>query len=183
MKYNSLYIMSLLATLSLPVMAQTEDEKTGNDFVNQKISIGLDKDFSREQSTQAVSVITNKSVDKRSSREIGSSIIGQGNGLISLDNAGAATVNNPTFYVRGLQTLNSNTKPLVLVDGVERDISIVSPDEVESVEILKDAAAVALFGYKGANGAISIKTKRGIYKTNIVSFTYDHVMSSMIDKP
>jgi len=183
MKYNSLYIMSLLATLGLPVMAQTEDEKTGNDFVNQKISIGLDKDFSREQSTQAVSVITNKSVDKRSSREIGSSIIGQGNGLISLDNAGAATVNNPTFYVRGLQTLNSNTKPLVLVDGVERDISIVSPDEVESVEILKDAAAVALFGYKGANGAISIKTKRGIYKTNIVSFTYDHVMSSMIDKP
>ena len=51
---------------------------------------------------------------------------------------------DPTFYVRGLQSLSSST-PLVLVDGLERDMSVVSPEEVESVSILKDAAAVALY--------------------------------------
>ena len=81
---------------------------------------------------------------------------------------------DPTFYVRGLQSLSSST-PLVLVDGLERDMSLVSPEEVESVSILKDAAAVALYGYKGVNGAILITTKRGKYKTKEITFTYDHL--------
>jgi len=181
--YNkNIIIMSLLAGLVLPAMAQTED-KTGNDFVDQPIELGLDKTFSREQSTQSVSVITNKSVDKRSAKNVGSSIIGQGNGLVSLDGAGTTFSANPTFYVRGLQTLNQNTKPLILVDGIERDITFVSAEEVEEVQILKDASAVAIYGYKGANGVISIKTKRGKYNTQNIRFNYDHLFNSQIDRP
>ena len=53
---------------------------------------------------------------------------------------------------------------MILVDGNERDITDVTPEEVETVTILKDAAAVAIYGHKGINGVVNITTKRGIYK-------------------
>ena len=88
----------------------------------------------------------------------------------------------PTFYVRGLQSLSSSS-PLILVDGLERDMSLLSSEEVESVSVLKDAAAVALYGYKGINGAILITTKRGKYNSKEIRFTYDHVNNYMNRKP
>ncbi len=57
-------------------------------------------------------------------------------------------------------------------------MSLVSPEEVESVSVLKDAAAVALYGYKGVNGAILITTKCGKYKTKEITFTYDHIINT-----
>lgn len=181
--YNkNIIIMSLLAGLTLPAMAQTE-EKTGNDFVDQPIELGLDKTFTREQSTQSVSVITSKTVDKRSAKNVGASILGQGNGLVSLESAGTMFTANPTFYVRGLQTLGQNNLPLILVDGVERDITLVSAEEVAEVQILKDAAAVAIYGYKGANGVISITTKRGKYNTQNIRFNYDLVNNFQVNRP
>lgn len=174
--------MSLLVGLALPAMAQTEDEFV-KEFIDQPIETGLDKTFTRETSTQSVSVITGKTVDKRSAKNVGTSILGQGNGLISLENAGTAFNANPTFYVRGLQTLNQNTKPLILVDGIERDITVVSAEEVAEVQILKDASAVALYGYKGANGVVLITTKRGKYNTQNIRFNYDHVWNYQINRP
>ena len=180
MKKRNIYMLLLLAGFCLPAAAQ--QDSTGIDFVDQVIEVGANKNFSRAQSTAAVSVITNKDVDKRSAKNIGNSILGQGNGLISLQGTGSYFEQNPTFYVRGLQSLSTST-PLILVDGVERDISLVSPDEVDHVTILKDAAAVALYGYKGANGAIEITTKRGQYNSQNIRFTYDHLFNSQINRP
>ena len=135
------------------------------------------------ESTAAVSVITADQIGHRKTKNIGNSIIGQGLGLISLQGAGNVSDMNPTFYVRGLQTLNSNSTPLVLIDGIERPITSVSAEEVESVSILKDAAATALYGYKGINGAILLTTKRGEYNTRVVKFTYDHMFNSLVNKP
>ena len=162
----------------MPAAAQ----KDTTAFKDQLVDVGADVNFSREQSTAAVSIITNNTTDKRSARNIGNSIIGQGLGLISLQNSGNYAAQNPTFYVRGLQSL-SGSSPLILVDGIERDIDNLSPEEVESVQILKDAAAVALYGYKGTNGAILITTKRGKYNSQEVKFTYDHVWNFMANKP
>lgn len=183
MKTKNILTLALLAGLTLPAMAQADDRNGGEGFADRKIAVGLDKDLTRGESTQSVSVITSDKVNRRSAKNAAASIIGQGNGLVSLDNAGTTFAANPTFYVRGLQTLNSNTKPLVLVDGVERDITLVSADEVETVQILKDAAATALYGYKGANGAISITTRRGEYNSRSVRFNYDHVMNYQVDRP
>lgn len=183
MKTKNILTLALLAGLTLPAMSQTAEDKTGNGFIDREIEIGLDNNMTRGESTQSVSVITNDRVNRRSAKNVGTSILGQGNGLVSLDGAGTTFVANPTFYVRGLQTLNSNTKPLILVDGIERDITFVSADEVESVQILKDAAATALYGYKGANGAISITTRRGEYNSRSIRFNYDHVMNFQIDRP
>ena len=180
MKKRNIFVLSLLAGIGLPAAAQ--QDSTGIDFVDQVIEVGANKDFSRAQSTAAVSVITNRDVNKRSSKNIGNSILGQGNGLISLQGTGTYFEQNPTFYVRGLQSL-STSAPLVLVDGVERDISIVSAEEVDHVSILKDAAAVALYGYKGANGAILITTKRGEYNSQNIRVTYDHLFNFQSNRP
>ena len=140
-------------------------------------------ELAMEESTAAVSVITAEQIDRRKTKNIGNSIIGQGLGLISLQGAGNVSDMNPTFYVRGLQTLNDNSTPLILIDGIERPITSVAAEEVESVSILKDAAATALYGYKGINGAILVTTKRGEYNTRVVKFSYDHMFNSLVNKP
>lgn len=183
MKKINIFVLSLLASISLPTAAQIDSTAlTGNKFVDQTIDVGANKVFTRAQSTASVSVIANENVNRRSSKNIGNSILGQGNGLVSLQNAGLYSTVNPTFYVRGLQSLSGST-PLILVDGIERDIDLVAPEEVENVTILKDAAAVALYGYRGANGAIQITTKRGQSETKSVTFTYDHVFNFLSNKP
>lgn len=135
-----------------------------------------------EESTAAISVIKSKDIEARSSKDIGNSIVGAGLGLYSKQAAGNYASANPTFYVRGLQSLSGST-PLILVDGIEREIKNISSEEVEEVQILKDAAAVALYGRKGVNGVILIKTKRGRYNSREIKFTYDHTFSFMRRKP
>ena len=180
MKKRNIFVLSLLAGFCLPAAAQ--QDSTGIDFVDQVIEVGANKNFTRAQSTAAVSVIASKDVNKRSAKNIGNSILGQGNGLVSLQGTGSYFEQNPTFYVRGLQSL-STSAPLILVDGVERDITTVSPEEVDHVSILKDAAAVALYGYKGANGAVQITTKRGQYNSQNIRVTYDHLFNSQTNRP
>ncbi len=107
---------------------------------------------------------------------------GQGNGLVSLDGSGLFHARNPAFYIRGIQSSSGST-PLFIVDGVERAIENVVAEDVESVSILKDAAATALYGCKGANGVVLITTKHGKYNTKSVTFSYDHVFSFLTNKP
>ena len=183
MNRRHIFVLSLLAGLALPAMAQEENQEKADKFLSQTIDVGADKVLTREESTASVSVITSDKTDRRSAKNIGNSIIGEGNGLISLQNGGRYVAQEPTFYVRGLQTLNGNNAPLVLIDGIERDITSVTPEEVENVTILKDAAAVALYGYKGINGAVNIVTKRGKTEGRSIKVTYDHLFNSLVNKP
>lgn len=181
MKTKNIFMLTLLAGVCLPAMAQY-DIMDSVAYKKQTLDIGANRQFTREQSTAAVSVITNKDVNKRGARNIGNNILGQGSGLISLDGSGIYNDQNPTFYIRGLQSLSGST-PLFIVDGVERAIQNVVAEDVESVQILKDAAATALYGYKGANGVVLITTKHGKYDTKSITFTYDHVFSFLTNKP
>lgn len=181
MKKRNIFMLSLLAGISLPAMAQYEIIDSV-DYKSQTIDVGANRTFTREQSSASVSVITNKDVNHRGANNIGNNIIGQGNGLITLQGAGLYNVANPTFYIRGLQSLSGST-PLILVDGIERSIENVIAEDVENVTILKDAAATALYGYKGTNGAILIKTKHGEYNTKAITFSYDHTFEFLTSKP
>ena len=174
-------MLTLLAGVALPAMAQ-RDIADSVAYKDQTVDIGANRLFTREQTTAAVSVITNKDVNKRGARNIGNNILGQGSGLVSLDGSGLFHAQNPTFYIRGLQTSSGST-PLILVDGVERAIENVVAEDVESVQILKDAAATAIYGYKGANGVILVTTKHGQYNTKSFTFSYDHVFSFLTNKP
>jgi TonB-linked SusC/RagA family outer membrane protein len=86
-------------------------------------------------------------------------------GLITVQNngiPGGSGAENPAtrIFIRGRKTWN-NSQPLILVDGIERDMNEVDPYTVEGISVLKDASATSVFGVKGANGVILITTKRG----------------------
>ncbi|MEA4935430.1 MAG: SusC/RagA family TonB-linked outer membrane protein [Paludibacter sp.] len=109
-------------------------------------------------------------------------------GLTVLTNGGPSYNNAPVIQLRGLATLNSSA-PLVLVDGVERPLSRLSVAEIETVTVLKDAAAVAIYGIRGANGVILVTTKRGEQGKMKVDITYQHGITTpfrlprMVDAP
>jgi len=148
------------------------------------IDIGAATEVSLDESTAAVSIITSEELSHRSAKNVKGSMLGQGLGLVSLYDGGTKYLYQDwDLYVRGLQSLNGNNAPLILVDGIERSIESVSSEEVDKIVILKDAAAVALYGYKGINGAIQITTKRGQYNTREVKFTYDHQFNTLVNKP
>jgi TonB-linked SusC/RagA family outer membrane protein len=85
---------------------------------------------------------------------------------------GAETGGATSIFIRGQNTWNGGG-PLILVDGVERAMNNVDVNEVESISVLKDASATAVFGVKGANGVILIKTKRGTAGKARLSFSYN----------
>ncbi|MBC6994254.1 TonB-dependent receptor [Neolewinella lacunae] len=83
------------------------------------------------------------------------------------------------ILIRGLSSWNGNGGPLILVDGVERSMADIDPKQVESMSVLKDASATAVFGVKGANGVILITTKRGAKGKSVLSFETTQSFSSI----
>lgn len=94
-------------------------------------------------------------------RNLTNNLAGQLAGLIAVQRSGEPGYDNSEFWIRGVSSFSGGTTPLVLVDGVPREMSDVEPDEIESFSLLKDAAATAVYGAEGANGVILITTKRG----------------------
>ncbi|MCF3107712.1 SusC/RagA family TonB-linked outer membrane protein [Niabella sp. CC-SYL272] len=91
---------------------------------------------------------------------LGAALTGNLPGLITAQGSGTPGEEDPRFIIRGVSSLNGSD-PLILVDGVERTISNLDISSVESVTVLKDASATAVFGSRGANGVILVTTKRG----------------------
>lgn len=91
---------------------------------------------------------------------IGVTLTGNVPGVVTTSSTGAPGDEDPRILIRGQSSWN-NSEPLILVDGIERPMSSVDISSVESISILKDASATAVFGVKGANGVILITTKRG----------------------
>ena len=92
--------------------------------------------------------------------DIGSALTGNLPGVTTTASTGMPGEEDPQIVIRGVSSWNSSS-PLVLVDGIERPMSSVDIHSVESISVLKDASATAVYGVKGANGVILITTKRG----------------------
>ena len=82
-------------------------------------------------------------------------------GVATIASSGQPGEEDPRIYIRGAAAWNTDAQPLILVDGVEREIKSVDISSVATVSVLKDASATAVYGVKGANGVILITTKRG----------------------
>lgn len=186
MRKNRLIIPALLAFLSMQGYAQELNDSITSGkpvkYSDEVVEIGYHKAQRLEESTSSISTVYNEDFNKRSAKNIANSLFGYGTGLTTLQGSGRYADAEPTFFIRGLQSLSINN-PLILVDGIERDITDVTPEEVETVTILKDAAAVAIYGHKGINGVVNITTKRGIYNTREIKFTYDHGFGWQARKP
>jgi TonB-linked SusC/RagA family outer membrane protein len=85
-------------------------------------------------------------------------------GIISYQRSGEPGQDDATFFIRGVTTFGYANSPLILIDGIEastQDLSHLTTDDIESFSIMKDASAAALYGARGANGVIYVKTKEG----------------------
>lgn len=93
---------------------------------------------------------------------ISNALAGQLSGIVSMSRSGEPGKNSAAdFYIRGVSSFTGTTSPLVLVDGIERDLDLVDTDDIAAFSILKDASASAVYGVRGANGVILITTKKG----------------------
>lgn len=105
-------------------------------------------------------------------------------GVVSVQRTGLPGQDDADIWVRGLSTLtNRNEGPLVLVDGIERSWSQLDPSDIETITVLKDAAATAVYGVRGGNGVIIITTKPGEIGTPKFSFDIYQGITSLTKVP
>lgn len=120
--------------------------------------------------TGAISEIRTADLAKNAVADISNSIAGRLSGVVAVQNTGKVGEDGAALFIRGPSTFNDNS-PLVLVDGVQRDFNFIDPNTIESMSVLKDASATAVYGVRGANGVILITTKRGTESKPVISYS------------
>ena len=150
--------------ISLNIVLEEDAQMLGEVEV---VAYGVQKKVSV---TGAISSMRGDDLLKTPAGSISNILSGQVTGISSVQYSGEPGADAAVIYVLGIATTN-NATPLIQVDGVERDFSQIDPNEIESVTILKDASATAVFGVRGANGVILITTKRGAEGKAKISFT------------
>ena len=135
---------------------------TLSDKASQKIDLGYGVEQSELLTTAAATTITAEELRRTSAISLADALYGKLLGLNAFQNTGfkGEEGRGATFNIRGVQTTGERDI-LILVDGVERPIDRLTVEEVESVTVLKDAAAVALYGHEAINGVLLVKTKHG----------------------
>lgn len=115
----------------------------------------------KETMIGAVATITTKDLKQSPTANISNALAGRLPGLMATQfGGGEPGVDKAEIYIRGKSTYGDQS-PIIIIDGVERDLNYISAEEIESFSILKDASATAAYGIRGANGVIVITTKRG----------------------
>ena len=108
---------------------------------------------------------------------VGAALTGNLPGVVTMSSSGMPGDEDPMILIRAASSWN-NREPLILVDGVERPMRGVDLNAVESISVLKDASATAVFGVKGANGVILITTKRGKEGSAKIDFTFSSTVKA-----
>lgn len=142
----------------------------------------------KESVVGAISRTSGEEIKRMNTNEVSNSLTGLIPGLVTVKSTGlpggfganSSYDKKTQIYIRGLSTWNGG-EPLVLVDGVERSLDDLDANEIESISVLKDASATAVFGVRGANGVILITSKRG--KESKPKITFEgQVSTSMISR-
>ncbi len=172
------------------------DQITGNE----KITLSFDphdmgglvnmgyNSYSRESLTGAVSSISGAELDKTPSNILSETLSGRLPGLTNIQNLSELTFfgyGNFSKTIRGISSQNGSD-PLIVIDGVvcpTQYYEFISPKEIESISVLKDASATAIYGMQGANGVIVINTKRGFNGKKKVEAYVDQSFQQMIKRP
>jgi TonB-linked SusC/RagA family outer membrane protein len=166
-------VSSPMATLVFKYIGMKEIEKPLNN--SRKITVSLAEETSDLQTvvvvgygTQkkasvvgAISTIKPSLLQVGTARTLSNNLAGQITGVMAVQRSGEPGYDQSDIRIRGISTFAGATNPLVLVDGIERNLNDLDPSEIESFSVLKDAAASAVYGVRGANGVILINTKRG----------------------
>jgi TonB-linked SusC/RagA family outer membrane protein len=134
--------------------------------------------------TASISTISSKEIVQSPVANISNALAGRLPGLISVQSSGKPGEDAANLYIRGVSTYSASTAPLIMVDQVVRDTyNDIDPNEIETISILKDASATAVYGVRGANGVILITTKRGKEGAPKVSATAQTAAVSFLNMP
>ena len=124
--------------------------------------------------TGAVTSIKSDDLLKSKSANSTNALVGQMPGLISKQATGEPGADDSSLFIRGIATFQGDTSPAFIIDGIERssaDFARMDPNDIESINVLKDAASAAIFGMRGANGVIVITTKRGNSDKPVIKYS------------
>lgn len=122
--------------------------------------------------TGAIASIETKEIKQSPAANLAVSLAGRLPGLTAIQRSGEPGRDITQLFIRGQGTVNAQS-PIILVDGIERGITSIDPNEVESITILKDASSTAIFGVRGANGVILVTTKRGTSETPQINYSFE----------
>ncbi len=164
-------------------------EPTGS--LDEIIDLGYYK-VTRRELTGAVSMVSGSVLQKSPESHLGKTFAGRLPGLTVIENNGepgrvasSSSANGISLIVRGLTTANGN-KPLIIIDGQispNANYMYITPEEIETVTVLKDASALALYGMQGGNGAVVITTKHGKIGRNNISVYVDEALQQVTKTP
>ena len=116
----------------------------------------------KESVTGAISSVSTKELIQSPQANVSNMLVGRLPGVIATQRSGAPGEDQSNLLIRGIGTFTDNTAPLIMVDGVERtNFNGMDPNEIESINVLKDASATAIYGVRGANGVVLITTRKG----------------------
>ena len=140
-------------------------------FLDEAVAIGYGTIIRRELSSSVSSVNSEQLVERASAFNVTQALAGKVAGYTVYNTSGRPGGNN-TVYIRGKGSVNASSSPLYVVDGVvDVDINLINPNDIESIDVLKDAAATAMYGAKGANGVVLVTTKSGKNGEGTVTYT------------
>ena len=138
----------------------------------------------KESVTAAISTISAKELVQSPVANISNSLAGRLSGLTAIQTSGKPGSDASTLYIRGIGTYTDQTAPLIMVDGIAREsYNEIDPNEIESISVLKDASATAVYGVRGANGVILITTKRGRFGAPTISASGQTAVSQFLKTP
>ncbi len=136
----------------------------------------------RKEVTSAIVTVDSEELNQSSVANISNSLVGRLPGLIATQRGGQPGSNGSDLLVRGIST-TGNSAPLIIVDGVQRAFNQLDPNTIETLTVLKDASAAAVYGVRGANGVILITTKRGKSGKPIISLSSEMTSVSPAQLP
>lgn len=135
-----------------------EEEVIG---VEEVVIVGFGRQ-KKETVVGAISTIKSTELLQSPQANISNALVGRLPGLFAVQNSGEPGNDQSTLRIRGIGTFTGSNDPLVMVDGIQTaNYNNIDPNEIETISILKDASATAVYGVRGANGVILITTKRG----------------------
>ena len=138
----------------------------------------------KESITASISSVRATELKQSPATNISNVLAGRLTGLTTVQSTGLPGSDQSVLYVRGIGTYTGVTAPLIMVDGVARDnYNNIDPNDIESISILKDASATAVFGVRGANGVVLITTKRGKTGAPNASFSAEVAVTTFINTP
>lgn len=133
--------------------------------------------------TESTSVVTGEELQKHPITVLQNAFTSTVNGVETYEWSSEPGWTETAMYIRGIRTMNASARsPLIIVDNVERDLSFLDAFPIENITILKDAAATAIYGMRGANGAIIVTTKRGAAGKTMIDFTQEVGFQTLSNK-